>query len=206
MKKVPSALKWLAEKRARVAGQLRASQQVHELVSAQVAALEKELTGLRAIQTRAAEKVAQRTRELAALDGSVVIYDDTIDPQSIGIINGWTGRYGKRGALREFLFATLQSRAPEYVPTPELALLCMAEFSLVFEHWKLRYHWYHQSLRNALQGLEKHGRIERAPTTPFANVEGNAVQGWRVKQEKQVTLAELYKSESLREGGAAHKE
>jgi hypothetical protein len=193
MKKVPTALKWLAEKRARVAGQLQASQQVHELVSAQVDALEKELAGLRVIRIRAAEKVTQRTRELAALDGTVVIYDDTIDPQSIGVIHGWTGRYGKRGALREFLFATLQSRAPEYVPTPELALLCMTEFSLVFEHWKLRYHWYHQSLRNALLGLEKQGRIERAPTRPFANEDGNAVQGWRIKQEQPGTLASLHR-------------
>ena len=52
MKKVPSALKWLAETRARVAGQLESSRQVHELVSAQVAALEKQLAALKAIENR----------------------------------------------------------------------------------------------------------------------------------------------------------
>lgn len=191
MKKVPSALKWLAEKRARVAGQLQASQQVHELVSAQAAALEKQLAGLKVIEANAAAKVVEHTQQLAALDGSVVIYDDTIDPETIGVINGWTGRYGKRGALREFLLATIQARAPEYVPTSELALLAIAEFSLVFEHSKLRKHWYVQSLRNALQGLEKQGRIEKAPQTPFENMGGAGVQGWRVKQEQAVSLAQL---------------
>lgn len=157
MKKVPSALKWLAEKRARIAGQLQASQQVLELVSAQVDSLEKELAAMKAVKEHCTAKVAQHTGELACLEGSVAIYDDTIDPKEIGTVNGWAGRYGKRGALREFLLKALEFRAPEYVSTSELALLAMAEFSLVFEHWKLRKQWYNYSLRNALVGWSSKG-------------------------------------------------
>jgi hypothetical protein len=83
--------------------------------------------------------------------------------------------------------------SPEYVPTSELALLAIAEFSLAFEHWKLRKHWYVQSLRNALQGLEKQGRIEKAPLAPYETMEGHALQGWRIKQEQPRTLAALRK-------------
>ena len=108
---------------------------------------------MKTIQAHCNAKVAQHTGELACPEGSVVIFDDTLDPKEIGTINGWAGRYGKRGALREFLLQILESRAPEYVSTSELALLAMAEFSLVFEHWKLRKRWYQHSLRNALKGL-----------------------------------------------------
>ena len=190
MKKVPSALKWLAEKRARIAGQLQASEQVLELVSAQVEALEKELVTMKAVKDHCTAKVAQHTGELACLEGSVFIYDKAIDPNEIGIVNGWAGRYGKRGALREFLFKVLESRAPEYVSTSELALLAMAEFSLVFEHWKLRKQWYTSSLRNALVGLEQQGRIERSDDALVVN-QGTEVKGWRVKQEQPATLAAL---------------
>ena len=97
------------------------------------------------------------------MDGSVVIYDEKIDPETIGTITGWTGRYGKRGALRELLFKTLEARAPEYVPTSELALLAIAEFSLVYEHWKLRKSRYTVSLRSALQALRDRAALSAHP-------------------------------------------
>lgn len=44
MKKTPSSLKWLAEKRARIAGQLESQEQVLELIREDVAALEQALS------------------------------------------------------------------------------------------------------------------------------------------------------------------
>jgi hypothetical protein len=190
MKKVPSALKWLAEKRARIAGQVQASQQVLELASAQVESLERELVAMKAFHAHSAAKVAQHTEELACLDGSVVIYDASLDPREIGTVNGWAGRYGKRGALREFLIQVLESRAPDYVSTSELALLTMAEFSLVFDHWKLRKTWYEHSLRNALKGLKAQGRIE-ASVDPLLVDQGTEIRGWRIKRECPQSLAAL---------------
>lgn len=43
VKKVPSALKWLAEKRARVGGHLQANKGTYELLCGHVEALEGEL-------------------------------------------------------------------------------------------------------------------------------------------------------------------
>lgn len=190
MKKVPSALKWLAEKRARVAGQLRASEATHQHIAQQIAALEKELASIRAVQALATLKVTEHRAALAALDSTIVLYDDKIDPSAIGAVNGWAGRYGKNGALREFLLSVLRARSPEFVSTSELALLAMTEFSLFFAHWKDRKTWYNNSLRNAVKSLERDGEAERSTE---AHGGGADVQGWRVKQQESVILAELHK-------------
>lgn len=79
MKQTPSALKWLAERRARVA---------HELEQAR----------------RIASEHAKRAESLAlgqeSLDRLIRLYDRSIDPECIESIHGWRGRYGKRGGVR----------------------------------------------------------------------------------------------------------
>lgn len=188
VKKVPSALKWLAEKRARVAGHLQANKGTHELLCGHVDVLERELQAAVALKGKTAENVQKLTEALAALDSTVVIYDESIQPEDIGIINGWQGRYGKRGALREYLLEVLAQRSPDHVSSPELAFLAINEFGLVFAHPDDRKRWYQNSLKNALKDSEKLGKVERSPD--LLNL-GNDARGWRLKQEKAATLSGL---------------
>ena len=141
VKKVPSALKWLAEKRARVAGHLQANKGTYELLCGHVDALDRELQAAVALKAKTGENVQKLTEALAALDRTVVIYDESIQPEGIGIINGWQGRYGKRGALREYLLEVLALRSPDHVTSPELAFLAINEFGLVFSHPDDRKRW-----------------------------------------------------------------
>jgi len=189
VKKVPSALKWLAEKRARVAGHLQANKGTLELLCGHVDVLERELRAAVALKAKTEENVQKLTEALAALDSTVVIYDESIQPADIGIINGWQGRYGKRGALREYLLEVLAQRSPDHVSSPELAFLAINEFGLVFAHPDDRKRWYQNSLKNALKDSEKLGKVERS--ADLLNL-GNDARGWRLKRETQPTLAGLH--------------
>lgn len=189
MKKTPSALKWLAEKRARIAGQLASTAQVVELIEGDVAILNQELATLQPLLARAELRRLRLTDELSAIDRTVTIYDENIDPKTIGMINAWQGSYGKRGALRNFLCDTLKSRATEFVQTSELASLVMLEFSLVFEHKDRRNAWYSGSFRGALKVLAAQGHIERSHS--LVNTD-NATGSWRWKQGEAGTLGVLH--------------
>jgi hypothetical protein len=188
MKKTPSALKWLAEKRARIAGQLASCLQVVELIESDMATLSQEVANVQALLVEAERRRARLTEELTAIDRTVTLYDEKIVPESIGTINAWQGNYGKRGALKNFLCDTLKGRAPEFIQTSELALMVVMEFSLVFEHKDLRNAWYSGSFRGTLKLLAAQGHIERSHG--LVNTD-NATGSWRWKQEKALTLAGL---------------
>lgn len=165
MKKTPSALKWLAEKRARIAGDL-----VH-------------MEGLLA---ELQEQVTRLSGELTVLDGTLAIYDSTIDANAIEPIKAWKGRYGPRGAFQQALAELLQARAPEALSSETIALRMMVKFDLRFELQSERYRWQQNSLGRELKRLVAKGMVERLH--PLATKE---VGYWRWKQEEVVTLEEL---------------
>ena len=142
MKKTPSALKWLAEKRARIAGELRSAEQVCQRILEDVDELRQGVATLECLLASAELRQQRISKELAALDQVVVLYDEGIKPELIEPINAWQGNYGKRGALREFLLETIKGRAPDYVSTKELEVLTISKFSLVFELRALQAVWY----------------------------------------------------------------
>lgn len=188
MKKVPSALKWLAEQRARTAGELRSANVACQSLLDDVHEVQQELAAMEKLLLIAQERRDLVTERLTALDKVVTIYDADIDPALIAPINGWQGAYGKRGALRAFLVETLKAKSPAYIATKELEKLTIAVFGLVFEHNDIQQHWYRGSFRNTLKVLAAQGIIERGP----GNIAGAYTPGkWRWKQEKPKTLAEL---------------
>ena len=188
MKKVPSALKWLAEKRARIAGAALSAEQLTTCLTEDLADLRQRTATTEALLKSAIRRKEELAKELSALDQVVVIYDETLKPELIQPINGWQGHYGTRGALRGFLVATLKERWPEFVSTLELEVLTVSHFSLVFETRQLRSHWYRGSFRNTVKILATQGLVERAhiPSNP-----SQQVGHWRWKQEVAPTLAEL---------------
>ena len=167
VKKIPSALKWMAEKRARIAHD---AQQTERILI--------ELTVRR----------DSLTADLAAMDRALTIYDPTINPEKIGFVNGWKGKAGKRGSLRGAILQTLKSHEPEWVSSSNIASLVMLELGLSFELPRLRKQWYIGSFRGTLHKLLKDGLIDRE--APPAEATGDACR-WRLKQEVAPTLAEL---------------
>jgi hypothetical protein len=188
MKKTPSALKWLAEKRARVAGELQSCEQTMALLEEDIQELRKRLTFIEVALANASVRRARLTAELGSMDRVVQMYDESIDPAAIAPINGWQGNYGKRGALRKFLIETLRSRASEFISTSELELLTVIQFSLVFEHLSLRRHWYNGSFRGSLKLLVSQGYVERSHKTDTYTRE---IGSWRWKQAQPPTLEDL---------------
>lgn len=188
MKKTPSALKWLAEKRARMAGELQCAEQVSLRLTHDLAELSQQQTALEPLLSAANSKVARIRNEVAALDQVVVLYDSGINPSEIAPINAWEGNYGKRGALTKFLQSMIKGRAPEYVHTKELEISTITHFALVFEHKTIHRHWYAGSFRGTLKMLAEKGLIERGPDNFFGS---NAMGKWRWKQEVAPTLKEL---------------
>lgn len=170
MKHTASALKWLAEKRARTAHDLEQTARI-------AAEVEKRLEGLKL--------------DLAALDRTVRIYDARIDPEQIEAVNGWQGSYGKRGALREAVAAVLKSHWPAWVPTDAVEMLVRLELGLVFETQAERKRWYDNTFRDALKKLVTDGLAERFQDPDVFTSEVGRWR-WRAPAEDEVvTLKEL---------------
>jgi hypothetical protein len=182
MKQTPSALKWLAEKRARLANDLEQTRKI---------ALE--LT----------QKAQELEQDLAALDRSLRMYDARIDPNSIAPVNGWKGNYGKRGALRDAVAEVLKACAPEGMSTSNISLLICAKFGLDFPTAAARKHWYTGSFRGTLKRLEDAGLVEHEL---LPDPDGSTVARWRWKGDGALTLAALERSasEAARADASAH--
>ena len=188
MKKTPTALRWLAEKRARTAGDLASCRRAAETIAMEVEAMQADLLLSQQYLQAAIAKKDRLTTELAALDQTLVIYDSGIRPNEIETIRSWSGQYGKRGALKDFLIETLKSRAPEFVSSTELSLIVIMRFSLHFEHKEARTHWYKGAFKNTLKVLAAQGSVERgAGRLVLSGTPGT----WRWKGAIQPTLAEL---------------
>lgn len=188
MKRTPSALKWMAEKRGRLAGALQACEQIHESLSADLKELQQKLEVSEAMLASAETRRQRIKVDLAAMDQAVQLFDEGIDPANIQAINGWEGTYGKRGALRGFLMHLLQSNVPNFLLTTELAIRAQTEFCLVFEHNDARYRWHRNSLRGALKILARQGLVERGPDEGFGH---NDPGSWRWTPDAPKTLASL---------------
>ncbi|HRL52813.1 MAG TPA: hypothetical protein PK805_01090 [Acidovorax temperans] len=159
MKPTPSALKWLAEKRARVAFDLQFN-----------------LTLLNELQT----KVGTLQEDLAAIDRSIALYDERIDPSTIEPVNGWRGTYGKRGALREAIMEFIANNEPNWVSTTAIETHVRVKFGITFETPVIRKHWYSGSFRSSLKALAAAGKVERLDDP---DARPHEVGHWRIKQE-----------------------
>lgn len=188
MKKLSSTLKKLAENRARIAGQLKISEETVALIENDIATLNEKLAKVQSLLAMAENRRARILEELTVVDCAVINYDKNIKPERIGAINAWQGKYGKRGALRQFLQDTLKGRAPDFVPTSELSWLAIMEFSLTFAHKDLMTAWHANCLRGALKVLAAQGCIERSHEIVRPSSEYGS---WRWKQASQPTLAQL---------------
>ncbi|MDE2093602.1 MAG: hypothetical protein KGL99_05795 [Burkholderiales bacterium] len=168
MNGTPSALKWLAEKRARLANDaLQTGRMVAELT----------------------ERHQKLQSQLAALDETIKVYDDRLDPTRIAPVAGWPGKCGKRGALRQALMDVLQTHAgADWVSSENIERALIAKVGLDFESAAHRTQWHRFSFRKALQRLANDGTAERRHD---ANERTGKHGYWRLRQPEATSLADL---------------
>jgi hypothetical protein len=133
-------------------------------------------------------RVAVLVADIAALDRALAIRDPALNPSLIGSVNGWQGRYGKRGALREAIVGFLQGRAPDWVTTNEIGAHVTDELGIAFDFPKERVQWHRNSLLRALNALLEKGTVEREAGWSAGSTERGR---WRWKQDNVTSLAEL---------------
>lgn len=155
MKNTPTALKWLAEKRGRLAHDLTQTRKIAEGLAARVATLE---------------------TDLAAVDRAISLFDARIDPERIEPVNAHS-RYGRRGALKTAVLEALKAHAPEWVATENIEALVCLELGLVFETPAVRKRWYDNSLTKQLRVLVASGEVERQHDPDEA---GSGMGRWRL--------------------------
>lgn len=193
MKRIPSALKWLAEQRARKASELLVYEQICKRLETDVNELRTELAEAE-LKLRATEQKKDTAgAELSALDRVVGVFDADINPEAIPQINGWAGRYGKRGALSRFLLDAIQAAYPESLSTKELELRVIEHFMLTFEIREQHRHWYAGTFRGTLKRLCANGAIEQGLPDTYLR---NQVSTWRwiPSKGKPKSIAELRKN------------
>lgn len=192
MKRTPTTLKWLAEQRARKAGEVLVHQQICQRLETDVTQLRAELIEAE-LKLRAAEQKKDVVKtELSALDKVVGIFDVAIDPNAIQPINGWAGRYGKRGAFTQFLLSTIQAEYPEVITTKVLELRAIEHFLLSFSDKEQHRDWYAGTFRGSLKKLRMNGAIEQGPMT--THFRGQlATWRWIPSRGKPKSIAELRK-------------
>lgn len=178
VKKTPSALKWLAEKRARIAHQLEQAQRIAEEHAKRIESLE---------------------LDLESLDRSIRLYDSNIDPGVIGPVNGWKGRYGNRGGLRETVLELLQERSPHWVPTEAIEVRVSTKFSISLPTPQARKRWYTNSLLRALRRLRDDELVE---DTSDPEGRGSDARKWRLVDRANGTLSDLMRSAAAAGEGA----
>ena len=188
-RRVPTKLKQLAEKRARLAGEVELSMASDKPYIDQRDALLEKLSLIEDALAISAQKRDEISTALAVVDEEIVKLSPNTNPSKIQAISGWKDRYGKRGALRHYLVDVLKSYYPEYIESNDLADLAMKNFGLTFATHSEKVDWRNTSLRNALLALRSQFLIESI--VPPAKAKGPTKLIWRCKLDRQPTLAEL---------------
>lgn len=139
MRKTPSYLKGLRDKRARAMGDIE-----------RLEILASELAG----------RIAAAREVIVACDMLILEFDKRLDPTAIRPTRGNT-RYGKRGDLARAIGEELHKAQGEAVTTVELAVALQARFRLDFDSWEARRRWVKNSVTPALKGMAAAGLVER---------------------------------------------
>lgn len=163
--RVDSYLKGLAETRARAdadyqraletaAGRTDYLSRVTAAYEAKRAAIQKDVGW-----ANAQAQTALRAR--MACDMLIQKLNQGVDPALIGPVNGWQGRYGKRGALGQAVQAVVEQAYPLEISTTEVARALQQQFKLTFSSPAERKKWVRVTVSTRLGYLRQLGCIER---------------------------------------------
>lgn len=131
--RTPPDLKWMLNERAALAGKaekiLRRIGGLTELV----AALESPLALARNTLAGALRARHETLSTLQALDATIALAHGNVRPDAAGTVFAWSGKYGKRGALKAFLVQALQEASPCTLTTVYVITAATQHFGLQFE-------------------------------------------------------------------------
>jgi len=185
-KRVPTQLKQLAEKRARIAGQILRFQAKVNQRGRVIDSLSKKLEEAIRDRDLAINKVAFLSIELQHCDETIKTRYPTINPANIDPIQGTKGGYGQSDSLRAAILSSLMGAKPGFLSMREIGNFVIARCSLVLNNDEARHRWERNSLRRALQKLVDAGRLEM--------IDGrreNKLSTWRIREETQLSLSQL---------------
>lgn len=194
----------MAERRARLQGKLKRLAACQAELAREIEVLAARLEGLRAEEQQYAAVALSLHSQLAATDGKIVDYDCRLRPERIESINGWAGRFGKRGALIAAIKELIESAYPEPVAALYLLEQVTKRFDLVFKSRDERKRWYGTTLRKRLAELRDAGVIARVPGPKIRN---RAATYWVWTPDEGPSLADLREQAAAleRSDDAEHK-
>lgn len=166
MRNTPTTLKWLANRRARMAF---------------------DLSHLEGVATELTRQVDNMRLDLAGLDRTIQLYDPSIDPRRIENIHSQS-RFQRRGELKAAILGALRANAPSWTSTDVLEMVVRANLGISFSISSDRNRWYDNVFRAQLKRFVKQGVVERHQDPTLFTVE---VGRWRLIQPQAATLAEL---------------
>jgi hypothetical protein len=175
IRKTPSDLKWLLNERASILGALQSQDERRLRLEAKQQKLAHQLEIVQRDTQRTAVTIGRLKTNLQALDAAIGMLNTTANPECLGAVQAWAGRYGERGALTAYVKETLQACAPEMLTMTVLMDMAASQFGQTFSVPAER-RSFRKSVRSSLHSLHKQGYIE-----PLHSGEGSEHGQWRWK-------------------------
>ena len=175
IRKTPSDLKWLLNERASVLGAIQSQDERRVRLEAKQLKLAHQLEIVLRDTQRTAVTMGRLQTNLQALDAAIGMVQSKANPECLGAVQAWAGRYGERGALTAFVKETLQACAPEMLTMTVLMDMAASQFGQTFSVPAER-RSFRKSVRSALNSLHTKGYIE-----PLHSGEGSEHGQWRWK-------------------------
>jgi hypothetical protein len=139
VKKLPSYLKGLVERRARSAGDIERLEQLRVLLD---------------------EEIANARKLLDSADTLIRDFSPLLDPSQIQPVKPRKGRHGK---LKPALLATLREVSPGTLPTNEIAFLVAEKLQIQFHSTADFRSWARRAVHRELSRYWEAGVVERIP-------------------------------------------
>jgi hypothetical protein len=175
IRNTPPDLKWLLNERASILGALQSQEERRLRLKTKQQKLEHQLSIVQREAQRTDVAGGRLKTNLQALDAAIGMVHSNANPECLGAVQAWAGRYGERGALTAFVKATLQTCAPDMLTMTVLMNMAAAQFGQTFTLPAER-RSFRKSVRSALHSLHQKGYVE-----PLHSGEGSENGQWRWK-------------------------
>ena len=126
----PPDIKWLLNERAALAGRVLALSKHIQRRQRKIEKLQAEIAELEAQKIPFEQERTEKQARRSALDHTMRLVNADVDPGAGGIVNAWQGRYGKRGALSQFVADTLKAAGSEGTTAKAIAFAANVHFDL----------------------------------------------------------------------------
>lgn len=179
-------LKWLLNQRAAYLGALQQAEARTTPLQRKLALLEAQVAKLSARLEKALEPARSIQRDIQALDVVIDAMHGQVNKDAVEPVKAWAGRYGARGARKQFIITFLQAAYPHPVKTKHVLDALIHRFNIPLETSRER-----TALRHSvLQALVKLRDADGVVVSLHVRKAGTPDGLWRWK-EPMPTLEQL---------------